>query len=292
MRLFALALAFVLAACGQQAATQGPAKPALWKIADADTTIYLFGTVHLLPQGYDWETPKITAALDASRELILEAVLDGQSPEQIAEAIQDLAMDSDVPPVAERVVPAQRGALDTAIGKSGMPREAFDAMENWAVALMLASARLNDLPAKSDYGIEPILTRRFREANKPVSGFETLAQQFGYFDTLPAQAQAKFLESVLAETEDPRAEFDAMVASWRAGDLDKIALSFDDEKKLSPELKDALLTQRNMRWTTLIGQRMDKPGTVFVAVGAGHLAGSESVIGMLAAKGFKAERLQ
>jgi len=284
--------ALLLTACAQQPAPQGPAKPALWKIADADTTIYLFGTIHILPQGYDWETPKITAALNASQGLILEAVLDGQSPDQIAGALQGLAMDTPVPPITERVAPQQRAALDKAIAKSGLPRLAFDQMESWAVALMLASAQLKDLPASSDYGIEPLLTRRFRDAGKPVEGFETLAQQFGYFDALPPQAQAKFLQSVLEDGADPREEYNAMIAAWRAGDLAKIALSFDDEAKLSPELKDALLTQRNARWTSIIAQRLAKPGTVFVAVGAGHLAGDESVIAMLAAKGLRAERLQ
>jgi uncharacterized protein len=291
VRLAAFLSALLLAACSQPAPT-GPAKPALWKIADADTTIYLFGTIHILPQGYDWETPKITAALNASQGLILEAVLDGQSPEAIAGALQGLAMDTPVPPIEERVLPQNRSALDAAIAKSGMPRMAFDRMESWAVALMLASAQLKELPASSDYGVEPLLTRRFREADKPVEGFETLGQQFGYFDGLPPEAQAKFLQSVLEDGADPRIEYNAMIAAWRDGDLAKIALSFDDEAKLSPELKDALLTQRNARWTAIIAQRMVKPGTVFVAVGAGHLAGDESVIAMLAAKGLKAERLQ
>lgn len=291
MKVLTVLCALALAACGQPAPT-GPAKPALWKIADADTTIYLFGTIHILPQGYDWETPKITAALNASQGLILEAVLDGQSPEQVAGALQGLAMDTPVPSIEDRVMPQQRAALDKAIAKSGMPRMAFDRMESWAVALMLASAQLKELPASSDHGIEPLLSRRFREAEKPVEGFETLAQQFGYFDGLPPAAQARFLQSVLEDGADPREEYNAMIAAWRAGDLEKIALSFDDEAKLSPELKDALLTQRNMRWTSIIAQRMAKPGTVFVAVGAGHLAGDESVIAMLAAKGLKAERLQ
>jgi uncharacterized protein len=286
-----LVLALALVSCAP-APAPGPAKPALWKIADKDTTLYLFGTIHILPQGYDWESPKISAALDASQGLILEAVLDGLPPEQVGGTMESLATDTPVPPLADRVGAAQRGALNAALGKAGIARGDLDRMESWAVALLLASAQLKDLPASSEHGIEPLLSKRFRAAGKPVEGFETLAQQFGYFDGLPPEAQAKFLQSVLEETTDPRAEYEAMITAWRAGDLNKIALSFDDEAKLSPELKDALLTQRNIRWTSLIAQRMGKPGTIFVAVGAGHLAGDDSVITLLAAKGFKAERLQ
>lgn len=290
MKWIALVLAFLTAACGQ-AVEQGPAKPALWKIADKDTTIYLFGTVHLLPQGFDWETPTITAALNASRELIVEVVLDGP-PEQAAEVMQSLATDDPRYPIAERVLPDRQDALAAAIARSGAPREAFDRLETWAVALTIASLQMNNLSAKGEYGIESLLKRRFRDADKPVTGLETLAQQLGYFDALPYPAQAKFLNTVLEENGDTATEFNAMLAMWRAGDVDKIAASFDQEMKAVPEVRDALLDQRNARWTMLIAQRMAKPGTVFLAVGAGHLAGSGSVQELLAAEGFKAERLQ
>lgn len=290
MRALALALALFLAACGQ-APDPGPPRPALWKIADKDTTLYLFGTIHILPQGYDWETPKIDAALGASQELILEAVLEGRD-EEVGTVMRNLASDSPGPPLSERVAAKDRGALDAAIARADVPRGALDGLESWAVALILASAQIRDLPAKSDYGIEPLLTRKFRAAGKRVEGFETLEQQFGYFDALPAAAQARFLQSVIEDKADPRAEYEAMISSWRAGDLGRIALSFDDEAKLTPELKEALLIERNRRWTAQIVQRMAAPGTVFVAVGAGHLAGNDSVIAMLAAKGLKAERLQ
>ncbi len=268
------------------------ARPALWKIADADTTIYLFGTIHLLPEHYDWETPGISAAVDASQELILEAVLDRQSSGEIAGVMQAMAMDMPMPPVASRIMPDRRVALERAIARTGMPRAAFDRMESWAVALTLASAQLRDLPASSDYGIEPLLTRRFREAGKAVKGFETPAEQFGYFDRLRPVTQARFLQSVIDDKSSPRDEYQAMLAAWRAGDLGRIALSFDDETKISSELKDALLTRRNARWTGVIAHRMAKPGTIFIAVGAGHLTGKDSVIAMLGARGYTAIRLQ
>ena len=53
-----------------------PARPALWKIADADTTIYLFGTVHVLPPGIDWFGGKVAAAFDGSQELVTEIIDD------------------------------------------------------------------------------------------------------------------------------------------------------------------------------------------------------------------------
>lgn len=287
MRFVALLFAIVLAGCGSSV---DPAKPALWKVSDADTTLYLFGTIHILPPGTDWQTPRIAAALAESQSLILEAVIDeGADPAQVMLA---LATDTTPVPLDARVPAEDRAALAAAIDKSGVPRQQLDMMEDWAVALALASAQLRGLPASSEHGVESVLRRQFRAAGKPVEGFETLREQFGYFDTLSPTSQARFLKSVVEDTADPRAEFEGMIAAWRAGHVGKIALTFDDEAQLTPELRDALLTQRNARWTDAIVARLGRPGIVFIAVGAGHLAGAGSVQDLLTAKGLKVERLQ
>ncbi len=91
---------------------------------------------------------------------------------------------------------------------------------------------------------------------------------------------------------DPAKEFDDMVSAWSKGDDKAIALSFDDELKLSPELVEVLLRKRNANWTALLKKRLEKPGTILVAVGAGHLAGPDSVIAMLGKEKLKAVRVQ
>jgi uncharacterized protein len=83
-----------------------------------------------------------------------------------------------------------------------------------------------------------------------------------------------------------------MLDAWSRGDLKGIARTFDDETQMSPELKDALMRRRNARWAEWLARRLDRPGTVFVAVGAGHLAGADSVQKMLEARGIKAKRVQ
>ena len=83
-----------------------------------------------------------------------------------------------------------------------------------------------------------------------------------------------------------------MIGAWGKGDTKAIAVTFDDELRLSPELTEVLLKRRNIAWADWIGKRMDMPGTVFVAVGAGHLAGEGSVDALLSAKGLKVARVQ
>ena len=97
---------------------------------------------------------------------------------------------------------------------------------------------------------------------------------------------------MVEDSAETRAQFRAMLDAWSSGDLEGIARTFDDETQMSPELKDALMRRRNARWADWLERRLDRPGTVFFAVGAGHLAGEDSVQAMLKTKGLKAKRVQ
>ncbi len=268
-----------------------PAKPALWVLKDEDTTLYLFGTIHMLPKDYQWRTAAIDQALADSGDLVLE-VTEGDDLGKQGQIFNDFAISQGLPPVLDRLPEAKRAGAKTMMEKSGIPIEALDLFESWAVALMLSVTAIQELGLLPEHGVESLLEDQFRAAKKPISALETTEQQLGFFDTLPEEAQRIFLASALDDTTDVKKEFDGMVASWAAGDEERMALTFDDELQLSPELLDRLLRQRNANWTVWIKDRMAKPGTTFIAVGAGHLAGKDSVQSMLAAKGLVVTRLQ
>jgi uncharacterized protein len=267
------------------------AKPALWKVADKDTTIYLFGTIHYLPKGLKWRTAKFDKALDQSAELVLETA-DLDDPEKIGAMFVKAAVSPGTPPIAQRI-PADRMAKLYALADTAkMPRASLDQLDTWAVALGLATSAIQQSGLDPDLGAESVLQAAFKAARKPVSGLETSEQQLEFFDGLPEAAQRVFLVSLIDESSDLKTEAAEMLQSWGKGDQQAIALSFDDELRLSPELMDTLLRKRNANWTQWITKRLEKPGTIMVAVGAGHLAGEESVQTMLAKRGVKAKRIQ
>ncbi len=267
------------------------ARPALWKIADADTTIYLFGTIHVLPHALKWRTPKIEAALHNSSELYLE-VADSDDQAKMLTVFTRLGMSPNQPPLSQRVPVEKRASLAALIARTGLPTGFLDKMETWAAAVTMSAGLFGELGVKPEDGAESQLTRSFKAWGRPIGGLETTEQQLGFFDALPEAAQRTFLVSMIDDSADPKAEFAKMLRSWAKGDTAAIAISFDDELQLSPELVEALIRRRNANWTNWLAQRMAKPGTIFVAVGAGHLAGHDSVQTMLAAKGIKAVRLQ
>lgn len=290
-RRFALIAAVLLSACQQTAADARVARPALWRMADKDTTIYLFGSIHLLPKDLSWHTPALNNAIAKSQALILETVLD-KDPRAMAALMQQIGMSPDLPPLLDRVPENKRKAVEAAAKKAGVPLAVLDKFETWAAALTLASAGLRDIGLSTEFGVEDTLKKSFSDAGKSVTGLETPAEQLGYFDTLPEATQREFLVGILDDQTNASKEFAKMIRAWSSGDTAMIAATFDDELKSSGPLADALLVKRNQRWAAWLANRMKQPGTIFVAVGAGHLAGSNSVQAMLAKRGFRVWRVQ
>ena len=124
--LIALAL---LAAPAAQAQTVKDADPALWVVKDADTTVYLFGTVHALKPGLSWFDEAVKAAFDKSDELVLEMV------EPDAATMQGLILKTGVnlegPTLTERLPADKREAFARAAADSGVPAVALDRFDPW-----------------------------------------------------------------------------------------------------------------------------------------------------------------
>jgi uncharacterized protein YbaP (TraB family) len=280
-----------VAASGTPAAARSNA-PALWEVKDKDTTVYLFGTIHLLPRDQAWRTPKFEKAVQGSQSLVLETLIDSANPQQIAGIMAALGFSSGLPPIADRVAPDKRPQLEAAIAKTQVPRAMFDRMETWAASFTLLGAQFQMLGVEGEQGVEAVLRKSFAASGKPVDQLETNQEQLSFFDRLPESAQRQLLEGAIEKPEAMKEQFSGMLKAWLSGDVKLIGQSFNRDLSGSPELKAALLTRRNYNWSQWIERRMARPGTVMIAVGAGHLAGDGSVQHYLESRGYKVKRLQ
>jgi hypothetical protein len=282
-------LSAALAACGSAAPAAPEAKPAMWKLSDPDTTIYLFGTVHVLPSDLKWRTARFDQTVGQAKELVLE-INDQDDKAAIGQLYKRLAFSPGLPPVLDRVPADKRDALAAAIEKAGLKPAQLDPMETWAVAVTLGASMYAGMGASPDNGVENQLRASFKD--RPVEGLETTEQQLGYFDDMPEETQRKLLVSMVDDMKSATMDFQKMVSAWSSGDTGAIARTFDDELKKAPEIAKVLIDQRNANWVQWLKHRLDQPGTVMVAVGAGHLAGKGSVIDLLQKQGLKVERVQ
>ncbi len=267
------------------------ANPALWVVKDADTTIYLFGTVHVLRDNLDWFDGAVKRAYDASGDLVLEVV----APTDAAAAqktVMAIAVDPDGPPLSQKLDPALRARYTAAMTKAELPAPQLEKLEPWFVATLLGTAPLEKLGYTPTDGAETVLATAAAKTGKAVAGLETFGQQLGFLDGLPEPVQIRFLASTIDEMATAETLFAELVDSWARGDADKLATLMNEGMREIPEIGRILLTERNARWAQWVDDRLDRPGTSFVAVGAGHLAGADSLQAMLGKRGFTVTRLQ
>ena len=163
--------AMLIAACTPTAEVPQDARPALWQVADADTTIYLFGTIHILPHDLRWSSAKVDAAIAASDALVVETLLDSDAAKTGAILMQ-LGQSPGLPPLLDRVAANKRAALRGAVDKSGVPLAVLDGMESWAAALTLAAGAIRELPGSTEHGAETVLKARFARAESRYRGWK------------------------------------------------------------------------------------------------------------------------
>jgi len=262
--------------------------PALWVVKDADTTIYLFGTVHILKPGLGWFDDGIKEAFDKSDRLILELV---EPPAAEAQALfGKLAIDQQGKTLRSKLSDDDRAIYETAMSKIGLPAAALDPFDPWAGAITLSLLAIQKSGFDANSGVEKQLSAAAKIGNKPIEGLETMEFQLGLFDTLPESEQIKFLIETAKLIDDAGSTMDKMVAYWAAPDPAGLG-QLMNEGLTSRMLYDALLTKRNANWAKWISIQMEKPGVSFIAVGAGHLAGPTSVQMLLPAYGLTASRV-
>ena len=295
----ALALLFAAPGALAQQAPAAPAPaaatkdvdPALWVVKDADTTIYLFGTIHILRPGLSWFDEAVKKAFDESGELVTEI---GVMPDPAAAQplIMKYGFNPPGPTLTEKLPADKRAAFAKAVADLGLPQAAIDRFDPWLAAVQMSMLSVIRLGYDPKSGVEEALNTAAKAANKPISGLETMEQQFSFFDSLSEESQIAYLVETVDKLAEAGPMLDKMVAEWGEGDADGLAAVMNDGLKAAPQVGKVLLADRNARWAEWIQARLDKPGVVFVAVGAGHLAGGESVQTYLAKRQIKTTRIE
>jgi uncharacterized protein YbaP (TraB family) len=282
--------------------------PAIWLLSDEDTSIYLLGTIHVLPEGFRWRSPLLDGIVAEADELIVEST-EGE-PAEAALLAGLMGSIEKRPTVSKRLSPANRPKW-LALGESaGMPPEYFDRLPPVLAMFGLASGlSRQETGSTVEFGVETVLEAEFGAAGKPIGAIESGAAVLAALLAIDEALLIKELDRELSRWNGKSFEtlFEAVPTkasgpAARDGALgDEHAWAQGREIDVGPDLAGdgmfgrvmakVLLDNRNRAWAGWLEQRLAEPGTVLVAVGAGHLAGTRSLQVMLAERGLAAERV-
>ncbi len=268
--------------------------PALWKIADSDSTLYLFGTVHLLPPDLEWKTPAYEAAMADASTTITEANVDDP---QIAGQIAALTMQLGANPPGVKlsdILGEERFARFAEVtAKFGLPAETMQPFKPWLAMLTASVMAIQAQGFDPNSGVDKRVTDQAEDEGDTLEYFETAEDQIRMLASLDEDEMLANFDISLEQIADPDVMLKPMLDAWKQGDeaaLEEAAI--DELRETSPAAFDKLLVQRNTNWADQVEKILAGSGNYFIAVGAMHLVGDDSLIDILDERGVKAERVQ
>ncbi len=265
------------------------AGPALWVVRDADSTLYLFGTVHVLRPTTAWGSARVDAAFDSADQVWFE-ISNPDDQAALMPLVQQYGISPDRP-LSSLLTAEELTALNAAAAGAGLTAAQMDPFRPWLAGLTLSVAPMLRAGYDPESGVELILKARAEAAGKPVQGLETVDKQISILASMPEADQVAFLRSLLESFEEATVELDRMVGAWASGDVATLeAVAVDEMQSETPALYEALLVRRNTDWANQIQTMLEGSGTVFIAVGAAHLAGDDSVQEILEDRGVTVTR--
>jgi uncharacterized protein YbaP (TraB family) len=267
--------------------------PAIWKISDEDTTIYLFGTVHSLPPGFRWRNPGLEGVIVRADTLLLEST---DADDTSTDFMGGLPTDASLPPLIERV--SHRSRTQLAEMQGALPAELvaqMDKMPSWVAAMGIGYIKdlvAGDMPSQ---GADDWLEKQFRATGRPVEAIEDSDQVMRNIGAVPEAAQRLMLESAILSPARTHDELDAAAHAFARGEVGPDSPLMIQPDAFDPDgaMADPLLAERNAAWVvSLIDRLKTRRGTTLFAAGAGHFVGPGSVIELLGKRGLKVERVQ
>lgn len=280
MRAFVLAAALVLA-------TPAAAEPPVWIVSDQDSEVVLFGSIHVLPPDLDWRPAALSEALRAADDLWFELPMDRAGQLLVAQLAQSRGT---LPPgqsLFALLPPRDAARLRAVAAEYGVSEALIDRLQPWMAEVALTGAVFARAGAGTESGVELAV-----QAEAPASArrraFETPQEQIELLAGASFDQQIASLRQSMDEMADGPEVFSRMVRAWAAGDLKALERdSVAPLRRAAPALFRRLVTERNLRWTAMLDERLKGQGRTVVVVGMGHLVGKDGVPARLKVLGYK-----
>lgn len=295
------AAAFAVNADSPRSTLSPPPVPLLWKASDADNSVYLLGSFHLLkPDDYPLSKDVDMAFADA------ESLVFEMTPEEMASPALGMQMgqaalrtdgsklDSELPAATVALLEDWIAGNGAELQKAGLTAQALQRFEPWFAGLMISIVEMTKQGLDPRLGLDSHFAELATKSGKPTAGLETGVEQIAFLDGMSKEEQLQLLAEALTEASEGSSETARLHSAWRAGDARLLWEDMGmDMKKQYPRLYQRINVARNDAWVPKIERRLAAPGTddTLVVVGALHLLGPDGVVEKLRAKGYRVGRV-
>jgi uncharacterized protein len=284
----------LLMALGMNAAYAEAPKPMLWKVSDADNSLYLLGSFHLLKES-DYPLAKSTdAAFEDAEQLYFEISAEEANNPALGQKMAQAALRTDGKTLQSSLPEKTWKQFEAYAAERKLPAANFQNFEPWFVTLMLSVMEMQKMGLNPALGLDKHFMDRAAKAGKVTKGLETGESQISMLDSMTPTEQQQQLQDMLDDSANMKKEIEQLHDTWRKGDdktlFDEMAMEM---KKQYPELYQSINPKRNNAWMPKLEALLkdNAKDDIMVVVGALHLIGEDGVVKMLSDKGYKVERV-
>jgi len=262
------------------------AHPALWTVHSKTATVYLFGSIHLLPANVVWHTPEIDRAMDSASTFMFEAPLDEAGKAQVAQFIREHGSLPQGTTLRSLLPPKTLADYEHALTAADLVPEQLDGERPWLAAIVLDVAYLQHMHYVVADGVDLQVFAYATAHNKQVRTFETPAQQLSLFMPKDQKLEIAEFDANLKDFQSEESTIGAMIDAWGSGDAKSVGRLMNKSLEAEPGARKLLIDDRNKNWIKILDEVLAKPGVTFVTVGTGHLVGPGGVPARLRKQGY------
>jgi uncharacterized protein YbaP (TraB family) len=271
--------------------TAAQAAPAIWKVSDDDSSIWLFGSIHLLPPDVEWRTSYLDKVVSKADRVFFETDISPEAQVALTTRTFELGFNRDGRLLSEIIGADLTERLRDAADEQALPMAMLLTMQPWMAATTVSMVPMTDMNFSPALGVDTVLSA---ELNADRKGFlETGDQQLDFLAGGTEEEQVAMLEATLDTLDVMESDLEGMLDAWMSGEPEQLGDIFITQTGgYEKETLDRLIDRRNRSWVEQIATMLDADESNLLVVGAAHLAGEASVIKLLEEQGFTSERAQ
>jgi uncharacterized protein len=297
LTLFGVALLLLLLAGCQSASlksagTRVNAHPAMWLVEDQDSKVYLFGSIHVLPEGVRWYTPVIATAFENADELVIESKADDVDDQAMNSYIRARALLPGGQTLDELLSPADYARLQELARLLELDEYSVSRMQPWLLRIVIANEIFEYSGMERTLGVDTLFEQTAARNNMRISSLETPTEAMMTLAEYPLEVQLQQLSESLnnAPNNNTQDGLGGLLISWATGDIDRNARLI--ARSMTPLTYRNVVVKRNEKWLPRVERYLDKPQQTMVVVGNAHLVGKGNMIDMLRQRGYLVSRVQ
>lgn len=288
IRLFATAWLLLLVICNSEAAED---RAFFWQARSDTATVYLLGSIHYADQSFYPLRANIERAFDQADHLVVEVDIDAVGVKQYQDLVSEKGMYAGDETIRDNVSAKTWRQLQQQLSRLGMPVHMVEKQKPGVLVLTLTALQVMKMGYFPEMGIDQYFLNKARP-DKDIIPLETIEQQLDVF--LNIRDGDLLLQEALYSLGDADSMMMDMVRYWKRGDEQGMQqLLFDDALREYPEFSriyERLIYRRNAQMIEKIKGFLNRKGSYFIVVGAGHLVGDKGIINALKQAGFAVRR--